>query len=473
MSRLFVVILFFSLGAWSTYAQDGLLSIYNQEDFLRRVRDHHPMAVNAEILNRNADANSLMAKGGFDPKLGASFDRKTFDDKTYFTVLEGGLKIPTWYGVELDAGYSFSNGEFLNPADNLPVRGLWNAGISVPLGRGLVLDDRRAALQQAEVYRDATEQQQRLMLNDLLQDAADAYVQWQFALANRAVASQGVALARFRLDFTRSSWRFGDVPAIDTLEAYINLQARYTDSIMAAQMFMEKRLEVANYLWLDGVIPLEPDLNIVPETLDPIFLARLQDSLQLFQEELLANHPDLLSTELDIQSLNIDRRLQREDLKPDLRVKYAPLVGTTDDRVFDTFRASDVKWSANFSYPLLLRKERGKIQMTDVKIDQKANDLLFKRLSLKNKAENFYNQTNLLQDQSILLANMVVNQQRLLDAEYRKLEIGESSMFLVNSRELKLIETSLKLNEVQQKVLKNRIKYLHTLGVWPNIINQL
>ena len=51
----------------------------------------------------------------------------------------------------------------------------------------------------------------------------------------------------------------------------------------------------------------------------------------------------------------------------------------------------------------------------------------------------------------------MANYQALLDAEIEKFNLGESSIFLLNSREQKLIDTQLKLTALRGKFFKSRI----------------
>ena len=53
---------------------------------------------------------------------------------------------------------------------------------------------------------------------------------------------------------------------------------------------------------------------------------------------------------------------------------------------------------------------------------------------------------------------MVINYQSLLDAETEKFRVGESSIFLLNSREQKLIEAQMKLNKLQSEFQKLKWK---------------
>ena len=56
---------------------------------------------------------------------------------------------------------------------------------------------------------------------------------------------------------------------------------------------------------------------------------------------------------------------------------------------------------------------------------------------------------------------MVENYEKLLEAEIRKFDIGESSLFLINSRESKLIEARIKLISMETKLQKERVSLLY------------
>ena len=108
------------------YSQADSLSL---DEYLFIIKRNHPIMNLAQNQLSIAEANNLMSRGGFDPKVSSDFDHKSFDGKNYYRTTSAKLSIPTWYGIELNAGYERASGEFLNPENDLPVRGLWNAGI--------------------------------------------------------------------------------------------------------------------------------------------------------------------------------------------------------------------------------------------------------------------------------------------------------------------------------------------------------
>ena len=202
------------------------------EDYFDRVEEHHPMAQRAGLLVDQAQAILRTARGGFDPKVSGSYATKDLQDKDYYELLSLGLKVPTWAGVSLQAGFDESSGQFVDPQTSTPVNGVGYMGVSISLGQGLFMDRRRAMLRQAEIAQDLNDAQRTLQLNDLLLDAASAYWDWFAAYHMLQVANEAVNAAQLRYDGVQSSAILGDVPLIDTLEASIQLQNRIVSSRM-------------------------------------------------------------------------------------------------------------------------------------------------------------------------------------------------------------------------------------------------
>lgn len=453
----------------STVIAQSETTILELDQFLDIVKQHHPVSYKSDLLLDMAQSNELMARGGFDPKLEADYDQKFYDKKNYYSLLGAGLKIPTWFGADVKVGYDNSQGQFLDRSDLLPAQGIWNLGISVPLGKGLVIDERRAILKQAKVLTKMSLQDQRILLNELLFEAAVSYLQWQESTLALAIKEEGEALARDRFVATVESFEKGDKPAIDTLESLLALQSRQQDVMMAQQELENARLLIENFLWLDGNVPLELESLTRPEEIQlPIYQSQI-DSILAVQSLFIKQHPELLLYEYKRESLEIENRLNREALKPDIQVGYFPLVGTNEESLLTPFDIQDYKLGATFNYPLFLRKERGKIKMTNLKLQEVQYDVDLKEQSLGLKLDTYQNNMAVFENQVTLLEEIQANYQELLTAENLKFSIGESSIFLVNAREVKYLESRLKLLSTQLKLQKNKFGYLFSAGYLPNL----
>jgi len=132
--------------------------------------------------------------------------------------------------------------------------------------------------------------------------------------------------------------------------------------------------------------------------------------------------------------------------------RYSPLLQPTSNDLFLPFSANNMKWGVTASFPLFLRKERGELQSVRLKQQDNQYEMEAKILELKNKLEATSFLITSLQTQIALQEDMIESYLLMRNAELQKFEIGESSLFLVNSREMKYIESRQKLIELKAKL---------------------
>ncbi len=89
------------------------------------------------------------------------------------------------------------------------------------------------------------------------------------------------------------------------------------------------------------------------------------------------------------------------------------------------------------------------------------------QVEIQNKVIAIYRELDSFITQNELIVNIVQDYTTLLDAEERKFSFGESSLFLVNSRESKLIDAYLKRNEMQNKFFHTKAKLFKSLAINP------
>ncbi|MFK7908179.1 MAG: TolC family protein [Chitinophagales bacterium] len=437
---------------------DSTILTYNE--YIKNVLTHHPMAQRADLQTDFAEARWLSARGKFDPKLTSSWSEKNFDGKHYYKVFEAGFKIPTWYGLSVSGGYENTDGVFLNPENKTDKHGLWAAGIEANLLQGLLIDERRAALKQAEVYQKSAANERKIMLNQLLLAASQSYINWQLVFNNQIVIEGGIDLAEEYLEATRQLFRNGDKPAIDTLEAFLIVQDRLLRLQTNEIQLVTAKQQLENYLWYEQV-PLELQSTTVPQDMSENNLDWI-DYAPLTQ--MLDKHPDILEKELKRAQYGIEGRMKRDKLKPKLKLKYNPLLQTSENGIAPNYALSNYKWGFEFSMPLLMRSEKAAIAENQLKIREVEYDILDKRNTILNKVEANLAKQSLLQRQVNLQSQNVSNYKRLLDAERTKFDFGESSVFLLNKRQEKYLESSIKLTELIAKYQMANVEYLFFRG---------
>jgi len=442
------------------YGQTQDSIVLNFEDYLQMVKTFHPVVRQARLKADLGDAELLKARGGFDPKIEANYDRKDFKDTQYYDLFNAAFKIPTWYGVELKAKFEQNEGYYLNPQNTVPDDGLFAAGIAVPIGQGLFINERMAALQQAKAYQQQSIADQQLAVNKVLYEASVAYFDWISAYRELKLYNNFIENAQFRYDGILSSFEVGDKPAIDTLEADIQIQDRKLSLEQARLKFFKASQQLGTYLWAENNTPLVIRERVYPE--DALFENSTIPAEFLSDTE-ITTHPKIRSLEYKVEILEFDRRLKANKLLPKLDLEYNFLSGDPD--VLRSFVNENYKVGVNFSIPLFLRKERGDLQKSKIKLQDAELELYSEQLNLQNKIRALKEQFLSYQEQVLMINQLVENYEIMLNAEERKLQLGESSVFLVNTREKSLISARLKQISVQEKLWNTRAELTQVLAI--------
>ncbi|WP_372973399.1 TolC family protein [Muriicola sp.] len=448
------------------YGQAGDSLVLNFREYLGYVKKYHPVARQAELVIAIGEANLMKARGGFDPKVEVDFDRKQFKGTEYYDRLNATFKIPTWYGIEFKGNFEQAEGDFLNSDETLPDDGLYSAGVSFSLGRGFLANDRMATLRKAKFFREQTRADRDLLINEILYDASLAYFDWLQAYNDREIFRSFLQNARIRFEGIRERAIAGDIAAIDTVEAKVAFQNRALSLTQAEVNLRNKALELSNFLWMANDVPVELRDGVIPDT-------SLQGEIDLALEIMgrpldsftLENHPKIVSLGLKIDQLTIDKRLKTNQLLPQIDLEYNFLTETPE--FLNSFEEQNYKGGLNISLPLFLRKERGELRLAKYKLRDAEFEYANASITIANKVIAIYNELDSFQEQNRLVYDIVNNYRTLLAGEERKFSFGESSLFLINSRESRLIDARLKQNELQNKFFKAKAKLFQSLAINP------
>jgi outer membrane protein TolC len=431
-------------------ANRGTAQTLDWPSFRAQVLENHPFARQADLFREQAAASLQRARGGFDPKLYSDFSAKNFKDKTYFQHTEAGIKLPTWLGLELKGAYNYATGAFINPETALPSNGQANFGFNWTLGQGLMIDERRAALRQANIGLQQADAERAALLNGLLLDAAKTYWTWVAADNTLQILTEALQQAELRNTAIRESFFQGERSAVDTLETFIQVQNRRIDVNFARVELQNALLALQNFMWNANREPVDiaqlpPPPSLLAGTYTPL---PATSPGELVQQARL-QHPELRVYDAKLRSLDVERRLKNEKRKPVLDLSYYllgegwqffPTTGSDGAGVL----GQDIKWGINFSYPILNRKARGDLRITEIKMAQTDYEIRQKRQDIANKVQQYANELGNLDAQVVLYRDISTNYRTLLDAENERFSFGESSVFLVNTREQRWLDAQIK-----------------------------
>lgn len=462
------ILFFLLLILGRTYAQSDTARVFTYRDFYDLVIKNHPILKQANTLSDQAKAELLMARGGFDPKLEAGFDRKYFENKTYFNFWDNQLKVPIyWGGIDVKAGFERNIGDVLGTDIRTPVDGLSYFGINVPLLQRFVIDERRATLQNARIFQNIAEAERIKMINKLVLSAAKEYWNWYLAYRNLLLINDFYNLADQRFQLVVKRVAQGDLPAVDTADAQVTLLDRQVLLEQAKVDFQNARLFLSNYLWDDNA-PRELPTNVMPQLAlaERIEANELNRLLELAKQ----NHPEIQKLDLKAQQLRVDERLGKEMLKPRLDVglsslNYSHRVLTgLDVPKYGLFPAF-YKFNVDFSMPLFFRKERGKLATIRVKQLQNNLELQQVRREINNDVVAAYNDVINLEKQIQSQQIAIERQTQVLRADEQRFSIGETQLFQLNLREAKLNELKVKLEAMKSKYEKAKATLFFAAGI--------
>lgn len=446
----------------SAQAQNNQEKTLSPSQLVEMVRKFHPVAKQADINIDKAKADITIARAGFDPYFYNSSAQKTFDGTDYYYYNRPQVSIPTWFGVEISGGREYLSGSRTNNEETLGETSYF--GITVPLAKNLLMDKRRAALKTAKIFREASVIEKNNILNNLMLEALNMYWEWtgQHQLYN--ILTNAVKVNEQRLQLVRIAYRQGDRPAIDTTEALTQLQSFQLLQSQAWLSFQNSGLELSTYLWTTENLPFSLPADVIPDE-----ESRRLNTLNLNVPELnqlldaaRRNHPELLQYNFKLDALDIEKRLKFQDLLPSVNFRYNQLgkgydiLKTATGPLFE----NNYQYGLSIGIPLRFSQGRGEYKKARLKISETKLQQNLKQLQIENKVRSYYNELNTLRQQISLQEKAYQNFMILQRGEETRFQSGESSLFLINSRENKSLEALQKLTELKAKYIRT-INYLN------------
>ena len=459
--KLFIFLLVYGCFKGVAFGQDKTLNIENTLDIVRK---YHPVIKQSFLQNEKSKNDLLATKSVFDPSFQMNSEEKTFDNKLYYRFNNTELKIPLWYGIDIKAGTENNIGERIDPS--LTINNSAFVGVSLEPFRGILVDKRNSIVKQAKNFVELTKNEQLLVVNDLLLETTSAYWNWVNAYYINNILIRSVQNNKERYEVVKKSFFAGDRAAIDTTEALTQLQTFEIMQNQAALDLQKARLELSNYFWTANGMPYELEEEILPlsnfelNKISNIELGRLEELV----DQAMQTHPKIKMTNNKSTILDIEKRLKTIELFPSLKLNYNALENNLS-RISSNFNTSNnTKYGVTLTMPLFQRQARGELAKTKNKIDELDWNIKYITLEIENKVRGSFAEFYALKQQVKTNEGILSANKLLFDTENIKFQIGESSLFLINNRELKFIETEQKQIALIAKFYLSIYKNLWAMG---------
>ncbi len=435
-------------------AENEQLSIVQ---YLEIVKKYHPVYIQTTLSVKRSEADILSSRGAFDPIFTHYFSKKTFDGKTYYQYNSPELIIPTWFGTEFTVGTENYEGSKVDPTKTFGSSSF--IGVSIPLAKDLLIDKRRAALNQAKQMNKMSLQEQKAILNNLMYEASNAYWEWSKAHQIAENAQKTLEISQNRYQLIKKSFELGERPSIDTLEAYTQIQS-YQNYLNNSILNVQKSsIALSSYLWNEQqqnvilAIDIKPDTAIDKQQVWKDFDLNLESIL----EKAETFHPELKSYDFKLNALQIEKQLKFQNLLPKINLDYQQLSpGNQFSNIFaENSFSNNYIAGLKIELPIPLRFGRGEYEKAKIKFQDEQINQRLKRNSIQIKVKQYHTEFENLKEQVKVQVALVENYKQLTRAEEIRIQNGEGSLFMINSREQKTLESIEKMIETRTKLFKS------------------
>ena len=440
------------LAAASSALADSRPEVLTLDAVLGRVEANHPKLRGAQLANRIASAKVLEKQGAFDPGVSLATTYETYNTSSspgkeyaYFSN-RGTVFQTTPSGIKWEAGIVNNQGRVKSPNSSTGDVGEFFVEASIPLLRGLNINEKSVALQQAQIMEEQVRFDYRQLRLAVLLNAGSSYYDWVTAVVQREIVEENLQLAVERAEQVRTSIEAGDKPRIDQVEADREVENRREALIKAERIVQKAALKLALYLWnSSGQADAVPTTEMAPRSL-PSGRKVSESEVAELQVEAWQSRPELRRLDLQKDIISLDKDLAANQRLPQLDLKLGPGYDAGNQGIGFNFKAG-----IQMIIPLATRAADGREMAASIKLDKLSLDQIemVRRILLEVQDAASEVQTTALRLERALEIYRLARE--LEEAERLKFRLGDSSLFLVNTRERSTVAAALKVLEIRNE----------------------
>ena len=387
----------------------------------------------AEAKVREAQAKRMSAFAAFEPTAVLSSEGKDYGNDLQYRVDRAEARVGLPGGIDLVGGALQTTGAFVNPERKTPTEGLANLGLSVPLGGALIFSDRQfawsASGRDLEIARAKLDRVER----KVLLEAVKSYTLWQAQSEVQTAVDEALDVAEERLRLVREAFRLGERSEMDTLEAYLSWVDRRADAAK------QQNLTVA-------VVATVQTLMLGADQADyPLAGKNPQNQPVLWVDVRRAPPSAQDASNLQVPELAmVNSALRRERLATTTAWAQWLPAPYVDYRLLQwggsTWNPEAVQWKVGLALPLFNQKARAELAGAQARLRAAEataratfNEIDVVRVQLDQ-------QVSAQENEFQALTASETAAYALLQQERRRFALGESTMFILASRETKYLE---------------------------------
>ncbi|HRH95727.1 MAG TPA: TolC family protein [Prosthecobacter sp.] len=416
---------------YSSFAAKPLLL----PEVLASVQTQYPPYLAALIEQDIANGRVRQAMGAFDLNLNSGASTSLagyYDGRTGYAMLEQPL---SFWGGSVYGGYRLSSGFLPNyNKDRTGVDGEGVLGFRIPLLRDGTIDRRRAALWQAQIDQELADPIILRQYLDFIRSATISYYSWVAAGQRLALAEELLRIAKDRDSAIAEQVKKGASAPIVQIDNQRLVVSREIATVQALRRFQAAAIEQSLFFRTqDKAEPIIAERNRVPKAFPPH--PRL-DEAQLTADIAKAAifRPEIRRIELLVQKVEIDRKLAKNNMLPNLDV------GVEAGQFFGGNRPRDIEQNEieakiEFKLPLQRRDAKGRIDIADAIIERLNNDKRFARDRIVADVRDAYSALIAAYDALKMTRKNVELARQLEAAENERLKQGATDLLALQIRE--------------------------------------
>lgn len=428
------------------------------EEVLRSVNQHFPLLAAVLEERRIAEGGETSAKGEFDTKLKAKGDVEQFGfyrNETFEALVEQPLQA---WGTDVYSGYKLGRGKF-SPAQDKSVTlsaGEYRAGLRTNLLRNRAIDARRAGLQTNALQRDVAETTVDKSRLTFFKEALKQYWEWVAAGQQLRVAQALLRLAEERNNQIEESVKLGSIAPIELTDNRQTILRRRGAVVGAERNLQNRAIELSLFLRAADGSPVQPPperLPPIPEPPGDLDDARIREDLAFAIQQ----RPEVRGLLFKRDQQQVEVRLAGNQIAPqlDFFLQYSRDVGVGSA----TKIGNNVESGLIFELPAQRRKAIGKNVQQTAKLSQIEAELRFSRDRVVADVQDAVSAVKAAYETLAVVRNEVLTARQLEEAERAKFDLGDSTQFLVNLRELATADAQFREIKAQSDYFKAFAEY--------------
>ena len=429
-------------------------------EVLASVAAAHPTLAAAVADIDIAAGELLAAEGIFDPSLSVKAEATSgyYQNGTGDAALS--VLTPAW-GTRVEGGYRVGLGDFPTYSGLKKTSDFGEARLQLttPLLRDGFTDARRGGIERLLIEQTQRRESLRLTLLDLQRAAAQAYWDWVSAGARLDVADRLLRLALDRNEQLERRAQAGDVPTFEVTDN-ARLMASRRNRVTAQRRALERAsLSLAMFVRDDDGRPQPPPRQRLPtltlalSTL-PVVEPAVASTASL-REAALSSRPELRRGRLLLQQLATDSAVADNQLLPALGLTagisqdFGPTSppSSSSSSIWnpspETRGVPELRVGLAFELPVLLRNARGRQQSALAATTRARASLALQNDRISLEVDDTVQAVVAAEERFAMTAIEVEAANAVSDGERQRFDAGDSTLLLVNLREVAVAEAEL------------------------------